>query len=135
MGASTIYWKAYCLFFPGFVFLKCDYFGELKANIMIQSYLKLCIDYFMLILCCILLEYLQKLCKKKKKSLKNAAGMERLCKDVSQIRKGEVMFTDKTEPDLIYMISLIEDEPLICYFLCWLLNVTIYSIFISKIWS
>lgn len=71
--------------------------------------------------------------KKKKKSLKNAAGMERLCKDVSQIRKGEVMFTDKTEPDLIYMISLIEDEPLICYFLCWLLNVTIYSIFISKI--
>lgn len=57
--------------------------------------------------------------------------MDRHGKELSQIRKGEVMFLDKTEPD-VSVISLKKDQALIRYFLCCLLSASAHSIIISK---
>lgn len=67
-----------------------------------------------------------------RENLKNVAGVDEHSKELSQIRKGEVMFLDKTEPDVVSVISLKKDQALICYFLCWLLSATAHSINISK---
>lgn len=42
------------------------------------------------------------------------------------------MFLDKTEPDVVSVISFKKDQALICCFLCWLLSATAPSITISK---
>lgn len=39
-------------------------------------------------------------------NLKNVSGVDRHGKELSQIRRGEVMFLDKTEPDVVSVISL-----------------------------
>lgn len=62
-----------------------------------------------------------------KEQLKNVAGMDRHSKELSQIRKGEVMFLEKTEPDVASVISLKKDQALIWYFLCCLLSATVHS--------
>lgn len=53
--------------------------------------------------------------------------MDRHSKELSQIRKGEVMFLEKTEPDVASVISLKKDQALIWYFLCCLLSATVHS--------
>lgn len=95
-----------------------------------DSMISNCVDSFMLHPVWIFAEL-----KPCRENLKNAVGMDRHCKDLRQIIKGEVMFLDKIEPDLISVISLKEDQVLIFYFLYWLLNATTHSIIISKTWS
>lgn len=63
---------------------------------------------------------------------KNVAGMVEHGNELSQIRKGEVMFLDKTEPDVVCVTSLKKDQALICCFLCCLLSETVHPIIISK---
>lgn len=67
-----------------------------------------------------------------REQLKNVAGMDRHGKELSQIRKGEVMFLDKTEPAVVSVISLKKDQALICYFLCCLLSASVHSIIFQK---
>lgn len=65
-----------------------------------------------------------KIKKKTTESLKNVAGMDRHGKELSQIRKGEVMFLDKTEPGVVSVVLLRKDQALICCFLCCVLSAT-----------
>jgi len=82
-----------------------------------------------IILCCILCEYRIETIQGK---FKNISGMDRYGKELSQIRKGEVMLLDKTEPDVLSVILLKKHQALICYFLCCLLSATAHSVIISK---